>query len=49
MSSRLEITPLPYQADPLGYFAPLRERRGAVLLDSGRPHGPGGRYDIIRC
>tara|TARA_B100000700_G_scaffold172437_2_gene190517 strand:- start:49526 stop:50884 length:1359 start_codon:yes stop_codon:yes gene_type:complete len=47
MSSRLEITPLPYQADPLGYFAPLRERRGAVLLDSGRPHGPGGRYDII--
>ncbi|WP_192034681.1 aminodeoxychorismate synthase component I [Halomonas sp. YLGW01] len=47
MSSRLEITPLPYRPDPLGYFGPLRERRGAVLLDSGRPQGPGGRYDII--
>ncbi|WP_168016445.1 aminodeoxychorismate synthase component I [Halomonas salinarum] len=47
MSSPMEITPLPYRQDPLGYFAPLRERRGAVLLDSGRPQGPGGRYDII--
>lgn len=47
MTSRLEITPLPYQPDPLGYFAALRRQPGAVLLDSGRPHGPGGRYDIL--
>lgn len=49
MTLRLEITPLPYQADPLDYFTRLRKRRGAVLLDSGQPHGPGGRYDILSC
>ncbi|WP_089658377.1 aminodeoxychorismate synthase component I [Franzmannia pantelleriensis] len=47
MTSRLEITALPYQTDPLGYSAVLRQQPGAVLLDSGRPHGPGGRYDIL--
>ncbi|TFH84828.1 aminodeoxychorismate synthase component I [Billgrantia azerbaijanica] len=47
MTTRLEITPLPYREDPLGYFASLRRRRGAVLLDSGRPVAPGGRYDIL--
>ncbi len=47
MTPRLEITPLPYHGDPLERFARLRHRRGAVLLDSGRPAGPGGRYDIL--
>ncbi|WP_163576404.1 aminodeoxychorismate synthase component I [Halomonas faecis] len=47
MTTRLEITPLPYRPDPLGYFAALRHHRGAVLLDSGRPIAPGGRYDIM--
>lgn len=47
MAPSLDITPLPYQEDPLGYFAVLRHRPGAVLLDSGRPSAPGGRYDIL--
>lgn len=47
MTPTLQITPLPYQEDPLGYFAALRDRPGAVLLDSGRPAAPGGRYDIL--
>lgn len=49
MTSQLDITPLPYMPDPLAYFAKLRMRRGAVLLDSGHPEGPGGRYDILSC
>ncbi|MGL6214012.1 MAG: aminodeoxychorismate synthase component I, partial [Billgrantia desiderata] len=47
MTARLEITPLPYGEDPLAYFQALRQRPGAVLLDSGKPAAPGGRYDII--
>ncbi len=47
MAHTPQITPLPYQEDPLGYFAALRDRPGAVLLDSGRPAAPGGRYDIL--
>ncbi|MEQ6915916.1 aminodeoxychorismate synthase component I [Halomonas aquatica] len=49
MTLPLEIAPLPYHEDPLGYFALLRDRPGAVLLDSGRPTAPGGRYDILSC
>lgn len=49
MASPLEITPLPYREDPLGYFIRLRGHPGAVLLDSGRPIAPGGRYDIMSC
>ncbi|MEC9483333.1 MAG: aminodeoxychorismate synthase component I [Halomonas sp.] len=49
MKSRLDIVPLPYHADPLERFARLRHRHGAVLLDSGRPEAPGGRYDIMSC
>ncbi|MDT8896602.1 aminodeoxychorismate synthase component I [Halomonas sp. I1] len=47
MTSPLEITPLPYRTSPLEIFAVLRHRPGAVLLDSGRPEAPGGRYDIL--
>ncbi|MGQ4879468.1 aminodeoxychorismate synthase component I [Billgrantia sp. LNSP4103-1] len=47
MNARLLFTPLPYRDAPLAYFAALRHRPGAVLLDSGRPAAPGGRYDII--
>ncbi|ATJ81881.1 aminodeoxychorismate synthase component I [Halomonas beimenensis] len=47
MTSPLEITPLPYQDSPLERFAALRRRPAAVLLDSGRPVAPGGRYDIL--
>ncbi|MCC5883287.1 MAG: aminodeoxychorismate synthase component I [Halomonas sp.] len=49
MTVILEITPLPYGEDPLAYFQALRDRPGAVLLDSGKPAAPGGRYDIISC
>lgn len=47
MTVRLELYPLPYRTDPLRYFEALRHRPGAVLLDSGRPAAPGGRYDIL--
>ncbi|WP_445158132.1 aminodeoxychorismate synthase component I [Halomonas sp. E14] len=47
MTVRLELHPLPYRTDPLRYFEALRHRPGAVLLDSGRPAAPGGRYDIM--
>ncbi|MBB3143529.1 aminodeoxychorismate synthase component I [Halomonas organivorans] len=47
MTSPLEITPLPYRDSPLALFAALRRRPDAVLLDSGRPAAPGGRYDIL--
>lgn len=46
MIKTLSITPLPYSPDPLGVFACLRARPGAVLLDSGRPVA-NGRFDII--
>ncbi|WFF43249.1 aminodeoxychorismate synthase component I [Salinicola endophyticus] len=44
---RLDITELPYASDPAHHFAALRQRPGAVLLDSGRPAAPGGRFDIL--
>ncbi|GHE21450.1 aminodeoxychorismate synthase component I [Halomonas urumqiensis] len=47
MTTPRKITPLAYREDPLGYFAALRSRPGAVLLDSGRPVAPGGRFDIL--
>ncbi|MGO2132668.1 MAG: aminodeoxychorismate synthase component I [Halomonas sp.] len=47
MMTTIEITPLPYHATPLAYFSALRQRPDAVLLDSGRPQAPGGRYDIL--
>lgn len=43
----IEIAPLPYHSTPLAYFTSLRKRPDAVLLDSGRPAAPGGRYDIL--
>ncbi|RAH38013.1 aminodeoxychorismate synthase component I [Halomonas sp. SL1] len=49
MTSPLEITPYPYRDSPLDAFAALRHRPHAVLLDSGRPAAPGGRYDILSC
>ncbi|MDR9439289.1 MAG: aminodeoxychorismate synthase component I [Halomonas sp.] len=49
MTPSIDIVPLPYCEDPLAYFAALRDRPGAVLLDSGRPMAPGGRYDILSC
>ncbi|GHC21704.1 aminodeoxychorismate synthase component I [Aidingimonas halophila] len=48
-SPTLDIVALPYRRHPLGYFEALRHRRGAVLLDSGKPESPGGRYDILSC
>lgn len=47
MTTQLQITPHPYRPTPLPAFARLRRRAGAVLLDSGRPEAPGGRYDIM--
>ncbi|MGO2242197.1 MAG: aminodeoxychorismate synthase component I [Halomonas sp.] len=46
MIKALTITALPYSTDPLGAFACLRKRPGAVLLDSGRPIAT-GRFDIL--
>ncbi|MCA1773948.1 MAG: chorismate-binding protein, partial [Halomonas sp.] len=46
MTSALILTALPYLPDPLTTFAVLRQRQGAVLLDSGRPLA-NGRFDII--
>ncbi|WP_235039776.1 aminodeoxychorismate synthase component I [Vreelandella profundi] len=46
MLKALTITALPYSTDPLGAFACLRKRPGAVLLDSGRPIAT-GRFDIL--
>ncbi|RMM03133.1 hypothetical protein ALQ86_05510, partial [Pseudomonas amygdali pv. eriobotryae] len=40
------IHPLPYSADPIAFFARIREAPGAVLLDSGRPTAERGRYDL---
>ncbi|MEQ5801385.1 aminodeoxychorismate synthase component I [Halomonas sp. H10-9-1] len=47
MTAPLQITPHPYRPTPLPAFTRLRGRPGAVLLDSGRPEAPGGRYDIL--
>lgn len=49
MTTRLDITSLPYHSDPLARFTRLQRRPGAVLLDSSYPEAPGGRYDIISC
>ena len=46
MIKALTISALPYSPDPLGLFARLRARPGAILLDSGRPVAT-GRFDII--
>ncbi|MDF3920612.1 aminodeoxychorismate synthase component I [Salinicola salarius] len=43
----LEIADLPYTSDPTSLFERLQQRPGAVLLDSGRPSAPGGRFDIL--
>ncbi|ALM51808.1 aminodeoxychorismate synthase component I [Halomonas huangheensis] len=47
MNPVLDIVTVPYHDDPLSYFQALRLRPGAVLLDSGRPRAPGGRFDIM--
>ena len=41
------LHPLPYRADPGGYFARVRFAQGAVLLDSGRPTADRGRFDLL--
>ncbi len=41
------VHPLPYRANPAGYFAVIRNAPGAVLLDSGRPSADRGRYDLL--
>lgn len=41
------LFPLPYQADPTGYFARIQQASGACLLDSGRPASQRGRFDIL--
>jgi para-aminobenzoate synthetase component 1 len=41
------VHPIPYHADPSGYFSIIGHAPGAVLLDSGRPEADRGRYDIL--
>jgi para-aminobenzoate synthetase component 1 len=43
----ISILPLPYRGDGCSYFAQLRPLDGAVLLDSARVHGAGGRFDLM--
>ncbi|WP_110668583.1 aminodeoxychorismate synthase component I [Salinicola halophilus] len=43
----LDVVTIPYFPDPAHYFSALRQRPGAILLDSGRPRAPGGRFDIL--
>ncbi|CAM4103713.1 aminodeoxychorismate synthase component I [Vreelandella rituensis] len=47
MTTPLLITAVPYSSSPLALFARLRQRPGAILLDSGRPVATSGRYDIM--
>ncbi|WP_447895586.1 aminodeoxychorismate synthase component I [Vreelandella sp. GE22] len=47
MSTALTLTALLYAQDPLALFARLKERPGAMLLDSGRPKATSGRFDIL--
>lgn len=47
LMTSIQIHSLPYHSTPLAYFSALRQRPGAVLLDSGKPEAPGGRYDIL--
>ncbi len=42
-----DVVPLPYLEDPCGYFARIRHRPGAVLLDSARPFSREGRFDLL--
>lgn len=46
MTTALSLFTLPYSSDPLDLFDTLRQRPGAVLLDSGRPVA-NGRFDIM--
>ncbi|WP_263264404.1 aminodeoxychorismate synthase component I [Pseudomonas sp. RIT-PI-S] len=41
------LHPLPYLADPAGYFSAVRHAPGAVLLDSARPVAERGRFDLL--
>ncbi|RAU45557.1 MULTISPECIES: aminodeoxychorismate synthase component I [unclassified Pseudomonas] len=41
------VHPIPYHANPTGYFSAVRHAPGAVLLDSGRPEADRGRFDIL--
>ena len=43
----LEIADFPYAPDPGPLFERLQRRPDVVLLDSGRPDAPGGRFDIL--
>ncbi|WP_110685338.1 aminodeoxychorismate synthase component I [Salinicola aestuarinus] len=43
----LGVVTVPYSPDPSPYFTVLRHRPDAILLDSGRPKAPGGRFDIL--
>jgi para-aminobenzoate synthetase component 1 len=47
MTPACTLHPLPYAADPARYFAAIRQAPGAVLLDSARPVGERGRFDIF--
>ncbi|WP_437882124.1 aminodeoxychorismate synthase component I [Pseudomonas sp. LRF_L74] len=41
------IHPLPYRDDPSCFFERVRDKPGAVLLDSGHPQASRGRFDLI--
>ncbi len=42
-----DVVPLPYRDDPCELFARIRQRPGAVLLDSARPCSTLGRFDLM--
>lgn len=47
MKQSLIIEDLPYREDSAALFERLRREPYPVFLDSGRPHSPQGRYDIM--
>ncbi|MDP2247359.1 MAG: aminodeoxychorismate synthase component I, partial [Nitrosomonadales bacterium] len=46
-ASSLLLQPLVYDADSSNLFAKIAHEEWAVFLDSGKPAGQYGRYDII--
>lgn len=45
--SQLQIHPLAWTPDPARWLERVRDLGDSVWLDSGRPHGQRGRFDII--
>jgi para-aminobenzoate synthetase component 1 len=47
MSKTVHLEEVPYSPDSCALFERLADLPGAAFLDSGFPHAPSGRYDIL--